>query len=375
MNHSVIKKILIAVMIVAGILVVLFVAREVAIRFFGYKPPAISSSQRKDAKAVEITLDPEEQFHHAVTDKYIYFVRTDRVSIADANGKSKAEFEIIATEPVVRTKGKYVIVGDVGGKKAYLFEGAELKNTIETTGAIVDASVNASGYTVLVIEGDMHKRDVMVYDGKGKEQFEWNSGSLFVLNACVADNNKNVIISTMDTSNGMMKSVLAFYNMSGTDAIATESYENELIASLAIGGNYVFCVGDSKTVVYRVSGEKCGEISYGGRTLITYRSDNDRIAMAFAESALSGKRYDIETYNASGSLYGTYELDHKIDYIDFSQNTLAISRERLINVVDAVGREKKLVDPGVDLLDVHFIGGVSQAVGFTAKGAFIFSVT
>ena len=375
MKHGLLKKIMLALAITAGILAVLFVCREIAIRFFDYKPPAISESRLTNAKKVEVMLEDDEQYKHIVTDKYIYFIHVDRVMIANSGGRQTAEYEIITSEPVVRSAGKYVIIGDVGGNNAYILENDKLKNTIKTNGAIVDASVNASGYSIIVTQGDMHKRDVTVYNTKGEDLFVWNSGSLFVLNAVVADNNKNVIISTLNTTGGKMKSVLTFYNMSETEPIASEEYEDELLASLEIKGNYVFCVGDSKTCVYRVGGEKTAEIPYNGKTLITYQTDHTNIALAFAESALMGKRYDIETYSASGKQIGTYELDYKIKYIDYAEDSIAISRGRLINVVDTHGREKNLIDPGIDLSDLCFLGGVSKAVGFTAQGAYIFEIS
>lgn len=375
MKHTVTRKILFAVLIVVAVLLVLFVSREIAIRFFDYKPPAISESQLKKAKEVQVALELDEQYKHVVTDSYIYFIHVDKVLIADSSGNQTAEYPIVASEPVVRTIGKYVVIGDVGGQNVYLFENDTQKNTITAKGAIVDVSVNASGYTVLVTRGDMHKRDVTVYNTKGEEQFVWNSGSLFVLSAVVADNNKNIIISTLDTANGKMKSVLTFYNMSNVEPIAAEEYEDELFASLELCGSHVYCIGDSKTCVYRVSGDKSGEIPYNGKTLITYKTDNTNIAMAFSESALSGKRYDIESYNSSGKRIGIYELDYKIKYIDFIEDAVAISRGRLINVVDIHGREKNLIDPGVDIFDLSFLGGVTKAVGFTAKGAYIFSLS
>lgn len=375
MKYSLIRKVVLALIIATGIVVVLFVSREIAIRFFDYKPPAISESQLTNAKRVDVVLEQDEPYQHIVTDQYIYFVHVDKIFIANANGRQTAEYEIVTSEPVVRHSGKYVVIGDIGGHNAYILENDKLKNTIQTSGAIVDATVNSSGYSVLVTQGDMHKRDVTVYDSRGEEQFVWNSGSLFVLNAVAADNNKNVIISTLDTSGGKMKSILTFYNMSDPESIATEEYEGELLASLEVKGSYVFCVGDSKTCVYRVSGEKHAEIPYNGKTLITYQMDHTNIAMAFCESMLNGKRYDIETYHASGKQIGTYELDYKINYIDYAEDAIAISRGRLINVVDTHGREKNLIDPGIDLSNLNFLGGASKAVGFTAKGAYIFNIS
>ena len=375
MKYPILKKVLIALMIVAGILLALFIGREIAVRFFGYKPPAISESQQKKAKQVDVSLDANEKFLHAVTDQYIYFVNVDKVTVADSSGKTKSEIDIVTSNPVIKSSGKYVIVGDSGGNNVYLINGTRLKNTIVTKGALVDVFVNSAGYSVLVTQGDMHKRDVTVYNTKGEEQFVWNSGSLFVLSASIADNNKNIIISTLDTGNGKMKSVLSFYNISNAEPIATEEYEDELMAAVEVRGNSIYCVGDSKTCVYRLSGEKLSEIPYNGKALITYKTSNSNIVMAFSETALKGKRYSIETYNLSGKQVGTYELDYKIDYIDFAQDTVAISRGRLINIVDISGREKKLIDPGIDIYSLNFIGGVSTAVGFTANGAYIFNIS
>ena len=375
MKQSMIKKIVIALLIVAGILLILFVSREIAVRFFGYKPPALSESQQKKTRQVEFSPDSGEQYKHAVAGKYIYFVNTDKVTICDSSGNFAAEMDIVTSNPIVKQNGNYVVVGDIGGKNVYIFKEDDLKNTLTAKNKLVDVSVNDSGYCVLVMQGNMHKRDVAVYDAKGHEQFVWNSGNLFVLSASIAHNNKNIVISTLDTANGKMKSVLSFYNISNVDPIATEEYEDELIAAVEIWGNHVYCIGDSKTVIYRVSGQKTGEITYNGKTLITYKAGNANVAMAFSESSLDGKRYDIETYNFNGKRIGNYELDYQIHYLDFTQDTIAISRGRLVDVIDLHGREKRLIDPGVDIEGFSFVGGASTAVGFAANGAYLFDIT
>lgn len=375
MKQSVMKKIVLAILIVAGILTLLFVGREIAVRFFDYKPPALSESQQKKAKQIDVRLDSGERYKHVVTEQYIYFVHVDKVTVAEPDGDVKKEIEIVTSEPVVKTGGKYVIIGDVGGHNVYVLDGANLRSTFVTKGKLIDVSVNTAGYSVLVTEGDMHKRDVTVYNTKNEEQFVWNSGDLFVLGACIANNNKNIVISTLDTASGGMKSILSFYNISQTEPIATETYENELFAAIEICGNTVYAVGDSKTCIYRISGEKNGEIPYNGRNITAYKTDNSNIVIAFSESALDGKRYDIESYNTSGKQTGAYELDYETEYIDFAEDTIAISRGRLINVVNLMGREKKLIDPGIDLKDLKFIEGAKKAVGFTANGAYIFTIS
>ena len=114
----------------SGILLILFVSQEIAVRFFGYKPPAISESQLKKTKQVEFTPDTGETYKHAVTGKYMYFVNTDKVTICNNSGGMVAEKEIVTSNPVVKQSGKYVVVGDVGGTNVYIFKEDDLKNTI-----------------------------------------------------------------------------------------------------------------------------------------------------------------------------------------------------------------------------------------------------
>ena len=270
--------------------------------------------------------------------------------------------------------GKFVAVGDMGGNRIYIVSGTNIKKEIVTKNKIKNFSVNSSGYCVAVTEGDMGKRYVTAYNAKGEEIFVWDSGNMLVLNAVIADNNKNVIVSSVDTKDGVMKSVLSFYNVSKAEAVATETYEEELFSALSVNGNYVYCVGDAKTLIYKVSGDKKSEIAYSGKSVITYEVNNQGIVMAFLESTLTGKRYNIESYTESGKKRGTYEHNYDINYLDIADDAIAVDRGGLISIISYKGREKKLIDPGVDIEDLMFVGNSSKAVGFTAHGAYLFSI-
>ena len=374
MKNTVFKKILISVILVAIILVLMFVIREIAVEFFGYKPPALSEASQKKSQQIEVSLNGENKYEHIVTEKYIYFVGTDKIIVTDSNGSKKGELSISTANSIPKSMGKFVAVGDMGGNRIYIVSGTNIKKEIVTKNKIKNFSVNSSGYCVAVTEGDMGKRYVTAYNAKGEEIFVWDSGNMLVLNAVIADNNKNVIVSSVDTKDGVMKSVLSFYNVSKAEAVATETYEEELFSALSVNGNYVYCVGDAKTLIYKVSGDKKSEIAYSGKSVITYEVNNQGIVMAFLESTLTGKRYNIESYTESGKKRGTYEHNYDINYLDIADDAIAVDRGGLISIISYKGREKKLIDPGVDIEDLMFVGNSSKAVGFTAHGAYLFSI-
>ena len=374
MKNTVFKKILISVILVAIILVLMFVIREIAVEFFGYKPPALSEASQKKSQQIEVSLNGENKYEHIVTEKYIYFVGTDKIVVTDGNGSKKGELSISTANSIPKSMGKFVAVGDMGGNRIYIVSGTDIKKEIVTKNKIKNFSVNSSGYCVAITEGDMGKRYVTAYNAKGEEIFVWDSGNMLVLNAVIADNNKNVVVSSVDTNDGVMKSVLSFYNVSKAEAIATEIYEEELFSALSVNGNYVYCVGDARTLIYKVSGDKKSEISYSGKSVITYEVNNQGIVMAFLESTLTGKRYNIESYTESGKKRGTYEHNYDINYLDIADDVIAVDRGGLISIISYKGREKKLIDPGVDIEDLMFVGNSSKAVGFTAHGAYLFSI-
>ena len=374
MKNTIFKKILISVILVAIILVLMFVIREIAVEFFGYKPPALSETSQKKSQQIEVSLTGENRYEHIVTEKYIYFVGTDKIIVTDGSGSKKGELSISTANSIPKAMGKFVAVGDMDGNHIYIVSGTNIKQEITTKNKIKNFSVNSSGYCVAVTEGDMGKRYVTAYNSKGEEIFVWDSGNMLVLNAVIADNNKNVIVSSVDTKDGIMKSVISFYNVSKAEAIASESYEEELFSALSLNGNYVYCVGDARTLIYKVSGAKKSEIEYSGKSVITYEVNNQGIVMAFLESTLTGKRYNIESYTESGKKRGTYEHNYDINYLDAADDVIAVDRGGLISIITYKGREKRLIDPGVDIEDLMFVGNSSKAVGFTAHGAYLFSI-
>ncbi len=374
MKNDIIKKIVIAVIIVIAILLLLFIGKEVAVRFFGMKTPSISKSTHVNSKKIDIPLGENTTYKHVSNDKYIYFVTTDKVIIIDDNGNEKATLPISVETPCLSVAGKYVALGDLGKNNVYIINDTEIQKKIETTKPIKNISVNTSGNCVVVTEGDMHKRDVILYNEKGEEMFVWTSGTKLVFDAVVANNNKNIIISSLDTQGSTANTVLSFYNISKEEPISIVNFENEIIADLTVYENYVYCIGESKTEIYAVTGDKKGEIPYSSDTLLSYKTTKSGLVMTFEKNTIDNKRYSLSVYNKNGSLISTHDYDYVSKSIDATNNHIVMSREGLINILDYNGREQKLIDTGFDITDVSFFGNSNKILGFTGNVGYIIGI-
>lgn len=374
MRNDILKKIVIAVLIVVAILLVLFVGKEIAIRFFGMKTPSISKSTSTNAKKIDISFDAATNYEHITTDKYIYFVKTDGVYITDGDGNEKATLSISVENPAVFSSGEYVLIGDIGANKIYIIKNTQIVREIETKKAIKNASLNDSGYCITVTEADMQKREVTLYNEKGEELFVWTSGNRLVFDAVVANNNKNVIISSLNTQGSAANTILGFYNISKEEPVETVNYDDEIIADLTVNGNYVYCIGESKTDIYTVAGDKKSEIPYKDRSILSYVVKDSGMVISFKEGTLSDKRYSIRIYKENGNCIASHEYDYVSKSLDATSNHIVMDRDGLINVIDYNGREINLIDSGFDIEDLTFVGNSKKIVGFTADGAYIITI-
>ena len=95
--------------------------------------------------------------------------------------------------------------------------------------------------------------------------------------------------------------VSAFYNISKEEPVQTVKYDDEIIADLTVNGNYVYCIGESKTEIYTVTGDKKSEIPYKDRSILSYVVKDSGIVISFKEGTLSDKRYSIRIYKENGN--------------------------------------------------------------------------
>ena len=374
MRNDILKKVVIAVLIVVAILLVLFIGKEVAIRFFGMKTPSISKSTSMNAKKINISFDANTNYKHITTDKYIYFVKTDKVIVTDDSGDEKATLPIAVENPFLVSSGEFVLVGDSGANKLYILKETRTVREIETKKPIKNASINESGYCITVTEGDMQKREVTLYNEKGEDIFVWTSGNRLVFDAVVANNNKNVVISSLNTQGNAANTILSFYNISKEEPIATEKYDDEIIVDLTVKGNYVYCIGESKTDIFTVTGDKKSEIEYKDRSILSYVVTDSGMVVSFKEGTLSDKRYSIRIYKENGNCIASHEYDYVSKTLDATNNHIVMDRDGLINVIDYNGREIELIDAGFDIDDLSFVGNSRKIVGFTADGAYIITI-
>ncbi len=364
-SHKVLWSILIVLLIILAVFAAVFFAYFVQLDTNGTTP-------LNDSPAVipmEFELDPGISYKHAVTDSYLFFYSAENIKIVNSSGKVEQDFNLPLSSPYLTSRGNYVLIADKGGRKAYLFHGAEQEMLFELPESIISASVNSKGCCVFVTKGESHKCSVSVLDQKGEEKFRWNSGGLYVLDADISDNSRDIAVSALNTSSGVLSSNIILFSIDKETPFTNDSFEDELFAAVRYSGTTLYCIGENKAYIYNGYGKQTGVVDYADRELLSYNTGGDALALVFAGSGLSIGASDVETYNVKGEMLGQFHSVQEAAFLDCRGGRIAVGSGRMVSILNTKCKEEFQISLDMDLLDFMFFRGEARAVGISASGA------
>lgn len=357
------------------ILVVIVLASVTAVVFYTAsnkdKPITVSDAKSQD---VELALDSGTSYSHAVTENKTFFFSTDSVIIASATGKLEQNMTLKASNPIISTDGKYALIADKGGKTAHLFCGSKLEKSILLEENIIIAKVNQSGYALFITEGDVHKHSAIVTSPLGEEIFKWQSGSLYVVSADIANNSKDIALSTVSTDGGAITSNVYMFNITKDKPFTNEPVQDEIFGIMKFEGSFLYCIGSEKTYIYNDYGKCISTIDYNGRELLNYAMSGGTVALLYSDSSKTANGSVVCSYTAKGDALGEFYLDSSARFIDLRDGVVAVDNNRVISILDSKCREKFQLTTETSLSDFLFLGGSSTAIGVTATSAQIIEV-
>ncbi len=366
---NILRRVLIALAITAAALLLVFLANWVA-SFYFKQESQVPVNDQPTVTPLNFELEPGISYENAANDSALYFYSAENMKIVNTNGTPTEDLSLKMSHPSVALKGHFALFYDVGGRTAITYNGTRQVAAFELEENILLASVNAGGYALFVTAGDLYKCAVRVYTPDGKEIFKWNSGNLSVLAADIADNNKDITVSTMNTDNASIISQIIMFNIAKEKPFTNDSYDAKLYPVVRYSGGYIYCIGSTETLIYNGYGKCVGTASYEGREVLSYVIDGDLLAIAFSGSATEPGAYaEIKTYTHKGDEAGSFTCHQAFDFLEAKDGSIAVNDGRTISILNSHCKEKQQLNVNFDLRSFVFFGSSHKGVGITASGA------
>lgn len=184
----------------------------------------------------------------------------DGASAMDTEGNIIWNGSYELNNPEAAMCGPYVVIADIGGKEAYLFNGSDSGTKITTLLPILEAEVAKQGVVALVLE-DKDSNEIQIHD-----PYEGNASLLikvptntgadgYPVDIALSADGKKMVTSYVTAESGAVKNKVTFYNFGeiGKDKVNSIvggiDYGQDVVARVAFLDNDTVCLMQEKGMI------------------------------------------------------------------------------------------------------------------------------
>ena len=229
--------------------------------------------------------------------------------------------------PAVFASEKGALFCELGGKHSVFAAPDGTSRTPPQGGEILTAGMNENGWFCLVTSEAGYKALVSVYNTECEKQFEWWSGSGYVLRAAVSPDNRSLAVLCAERD----CSKLHLFALNSETERAAVQIDGELYCDLAwLGGDAICIVGESGLRFFSGKGEETGAYPLEGQYLLEYELSRAGYAAIYVSAYRSGAGGTLLTLGSDGRVQGSAALER--DVISLS----AVGRQVLVMTGDSL---------------------------------------
>lgn len=158
--------------------------------------------------------------------KYIGILNKNIFKIYNSTGKEENKLNIEITNPLFASTNRFLAISENKGQQIYLICDKELMWEAKVEGNISQIHVNKNGYVAVVIVDTSYKTVISMYDPKGKEMFKTYLSNTRTSDISIANDNKYLALSEIDTSGTMIQSNIKIISVEKAQTDPTNSIIN-----------------------------------------------------------------------------------------------------------------------------------------------------
>ena len=243
------------------------------------------------------------------------------VQLLNAAGETVFKQVVSYEKPAVFGSEKGALFCELGGTGSILADFSGESRTPERGGEILTAGMNENGWFYLVTAESGYKGLVSVYNAACEKQYEWWSGSGYVLRAAISPDNRALAVVCAEREGA----VLHFFALGSETERGSAAVADTLLIDLCwLSGDSVCAVGETGVWFFSADGEEKGSCPLEGRYLLDYEFGRTNFVALYISAYRSGGTGTLLTLDSRGQVLGTAELDR--DVISLS----AVGRQLLV---------------------------------------------
>ncbi len=304
-------------------------------------------------------------------DDSILMYNKQHIMALDTRGKTRWQVDIPLSEPVVEHAGDYVLAVDLGGNHYVgLYKHGEKIQEINVGADIISAKVNKDGVIAIASAAVGYKGKVTVYDKKGREKYNWNSGDKYISDIALHDNGRYLAVAQVLSDGEQTNSSILFLDTHKQEPVAEAEKQDALIGELRYIGNRLIAISDKEFSGYKTGGKQVYTVSLAGKNPSKYDISGDEL-LSFVTTDNRGNAV-LELYRPDdGKLCGSFRAQNAIRNMAVCGDMAVLSDQREIICINSRGKVKKQVTAPQDIKTIGIFNDGDTVISVGSNSAYL----
>ncbi|MCR5202306.1 MAG: DUF5711 family protein [Lachnospiraceae bacterium] len=259
----------------------------------------------------------------------------DGITVYDDSLKAVYNSSYDMSNPKVDICGKYIVVADIGGKTAYVYDGKKDGKVINTDYEIQLARVSANGVVALLLS-EKSSNIINMYNPYSESekllvQIPTNVSNGYPVDVDISPNAENVAVCYMVMNSGKIGSNITFYDFSDVGKnnnylVGVKDYSDRMVADVEyINKNYLYAFDDKGITIFKDMKSPKKDREYRTKKTIKSVVYSDKYCGVITRDKGESSSVNVKVYSYKGKVM----LDKKM-HIDYED--VYITKDKLVFV-------------------------------------------
>lgn len=326
------------------------VAWEQAMRYVDAGAENSLAAESEDAEAAGKNVSESSFVNFAYFGENMIKYTKDGATYIDASGKNIWTQSYEMKTPVTNVNGDYVIIADQQGSDIYICNTEGCTGVARTQLPITKAAVSAKGVVAAVVEDST--ASYIFYFKKDGENLGINikmllSGDGYPVDIALSPDGKQIVMSVMYMTNGVMKNKVVFYDFSEIGKNVNnrfiggfeEEFDDKMVARVRYMNDETVCAFSDKGLTFISVKDVIPDanvISVPVEEEIESICYSDRYAAVVVDNP-SGNPYRMDVYTADGKQTASVDFDYNYTGVEIDGEKIILYNEESCRIYNMDG--------------------------------------
>lgn len=241
-----------------------------------------------DGTEETINFNENQSNAYAFLDGNLGVISPDTLSVYDLSGSPTFSSPVLLRTPALSTTGTELLAYDLGGLNYYVADEDEILLSKTTDSRILNANLNTSGGFTITTDSPDCKTLVTAFNSDHEVIYKFHSSQKYVFDAALSPDEDTIAIATYGTSDGFFETGFALCHTDKQSFFSETNLGTSMPLQISyISDNRISVICDDRALLFDSSGTLVSETSYNSKTLKTFSTASDHVAILLFDPHIS----------------------------------------------------------------------------------------